>query len=154
MPEPRARGGETGGLLPSQPMPAVWEEGDTGGLWPPRLCPLSGRKAEGEGEIPQAWPSPLCGWTVRPALARWFCTPSRVLRSPWEVRGPPADAGVGWWWGSGCIRPSAAPSAGLVFHYLTSHISRSLRGVWISATQEINIFAWQSRSGQSLCRAA
>lgn len=49
MPEPWARGGETGGLLPSWTMPAVWEEGrggDSSGLALPTMwtdsetCPI------------------------------------------------------------------------------------------------------------------
>lgn len=39
---------------------------------------LGGRQ---RGRFPQAWPSPLCGRTVRPALSRWSHTPSRALRS-------------------------------------------------------------------------
>ena len=49
MPEPRARGGETGGLLPSWPMPAVWEEGDTRGLWPPQTVPAAWEEGRGGG---------------------------------------------------------------------------------------------------------
>lgn len=49
MPEPWARGGDTGGLLPSWTMPAVWEEGrggDSSGLALPTMwtdsetCPI------------------------------------------------------------------------------------------------------------------